>query len=102
MVTTLMILLTSVSKSASSECNFVLREVLATFISVSLSIFLVTFIPSKTFKKIMKQDQHLPYYSYHTTKLSQITTRYVILTFESVDKIMIFKQISPEIHISHK
>ena len=52
----------------------------------------------------MKQDQHVAYYSYHTTKCSQITARYVhlILTFESVDKIMILKQIGPGIHISHK
>ena len=52
----------------------------------------------------MKKDQHVAYFSYHTTKCSQITARYVhlILAFESVDKIMIFKQISPGIHINHK
>lgn len=47
--------ITSVSRSASSVCNFVLSDVLATFTRVSLSISLETFTFSKTFKKKYKK-----------------------------------------------
>ena len=49
---------TSVSRSACSVCNFVLSDVLATLIKVSLSISFETLTSSKTFNKKQNRKIH--------------------------------------------